>query len=85
MQNGKFVGKVTKSVFGKGSKSEHEAVFLETDKGKYALRRQGGNPFYDPELEELVGKRIQCNGFVEEYTLIISNWTVLNEGHDEKS
>ena len=46
-----FVGKVTKRPFGKGSKSEHDAVYLETGEKAYVLRRQGGNPFRDPQLE----------------------------------
>jgi hypothetical protein len=74
-----FVGKVIKKLFGKGSKSEHEAVFLETEPDEYVLRRQGGNPFYDPELQNLVGKTIRCTGVVAEYTLVISEWRVLDE------
>jgi hypothetical protein len=80
MKAGEFAGKVTKELFGKGSKSEHEAVFLETDKGKYVLRRQGGNPFYDPELQKLVGKSIRCHGFLEEYTLTMSDWKDMTQG-----
>jgi hypothetical protein len=72
-----FIGKVTKKLFGRGSKSEHEAVYLETEKDRYVLRRQGGNPFYDPELQELVGKKIRCAGRVSEYILVISEWTIL--------
>ena len=75
----KFVGKVTKKVFGKGSKSEHEAVYLETARNQYVLRRQGGNPFHDPELHKLVGKTVQCIGVVDEYTLTISDWKEVDE------
>ncbi len=75
-----FIGKVIKKIFGKGSKSEHEAVFLETESKEYVLRRQGGNPFYDEELQSLVGKTIRCNGIVIDYVLKISEWTVLDEG-----
>jgi hypothetical protein len=72
-----FVGKVTKKPFGKGSKSESEAIFLETEEGEYVLRRQGGNPFHDPELQKLVGKTIRCTGLAREYVLKISDWTEL--------
>lgn len=74
-----FIGKVTKKQFGKGSKSEHEAIFLETEHDQYVLRRQGGNPFHDPELHNLVGKKISCTGLVDEYTLTVSDWKELEE------
>lgn len=74
-----FVGKVSRETFGKGSKSEHQAVYIETEQGKFVLRRQGGNPFYDPELQSLVGKTIRCTGVIADYTLLISDWTVLND------
>jgi len=77
MQN--FVGKVTRKPFAVGSKSEHQAVVLETDRGEFVLRRQGGNPFRDAELEKLVGKRIRCSGRMAGYTLIISNWDECSE------
>jgi hypothetical protein len=75
-----FIGKVIKKPFGKGSKSEYEAVFLETEHNQYVLRRQGGNPFYDEEIQKLVGKTIRCNGVVADYTLLISDWAVLDNG-----
>jgi hypothetical protein len=74
-----FVGKVTKKLFGKGSKSEHEAIYLETEQEQYVLRRQGGNPFHDPELHKLIGKRVRCTGIVDDYTLTISDWKAVDE------
>jgi hypothetical protein len=41
------------------------------------LRRQGGNPFHDSELEKLVGKTIEVEGKVTGYTVLISDWTEL--------
>lgn len=75
-----FIGKVILKTFAKGSKSEHLAVYLETADKKYVLRRRGGNPFYDPELQNIVGKTIRCTGTVSEYMLLISDWAVLDEG-----
>lgn len=72
-----FVGKVTKKSFGRGSKSEHDAVYLETADKSYVLRRQGGNPFYDPQLERLVGETIRCQGEASDHTLIIAGYSVL--------
>ena len=69
-----FSGLVIKEIVGKGSKSEHDAVMLETKQGKFVLRRQGGNPFRDPELDRLVGKRIEGTGVVTGNTLIMSDW-----------
>ena len=53
-------GKVVKKKFGQGSKSQHDAVYLETDSGSFVLRRKGGNPFNDPELNKLIGEKNLC-------------------------
>jgi hypothetical protein len=74
-----FVGKVTKKLFGKGSKSEHEAIYLETEEHQYVLRRRGGNPFHDPKLHKLIGKTVQCTGVVDDYTLTISDLKEVDE------
>jgi hypothetical protein len=75
----KTQGRVISKRVAVGSKSEHEAVVLETGSGEYVLRRAGGNPFYDPELDELVGKTIQATGTLHGYTLIMSRWEELPE------
>jgi hypothetical protein len=72
-----YVGKVTKKPFGKGSKSESGGIFLDTEEGQYVLRREGGNPFHDTELQKLVGKTIRCTGLARDYVLRISAWTEL--------
>lgn len=71
-------GKVFKSEFASGSKSEHEAVFLNTDKGRFTLRRMGGNAFYDADLENLVGKTIQARGEVTGSTFLMCDWEELD-------
>jgi hypothetical protein len=68
-----YAGQVVKKRFAVGSKSEHDAVMLVTDSGEYKLRRQGGNPFQDPELDKLVGHFIRCEGVLHGYTLIMSD------------
>jgi len=70
-------GQVVKGDFAKGSKSEREAIYLNSEKGRYILRRQGGNPFYDPELEKLVGRTIRGHGEVAGYTFLLSEWSEL--------
>lgn len=71
-------GHVVSKRIGVGSKSEHEAVVLVTPDQEYKLRRQGGNPFVDPEISKLVGKRIRANGVVDSGQLIMSNWKELD-------
>lgn len=70
-----ITGQVTKKLFAAGSKSERETVILVTDDGEYVLRRKGGNPFFDGELESLVGKHISCEGDLTGYTFLMDKWT----------
>ena len=69
-----FIGKVAMRPFAVGSKSERDAVWLDTPEGSFVLRRQGANPLYDPELETLVGKTITAHGEVADGTLTITGW-----------
>jgi len=61
-----LTGKVVMKKFGKGSKSEHDAVCLQTSGGEYVLRRVGGNPFYDEMLHSMVGKEIKASGMLSD-------------------
>ncbi len=63
-------GQVTRRVFGKGTKSEHLAVWIDTDRGSFVLRRKGGPAFGDPELDRYVGKTVVCDGFLLSHTLL---------------
>jgi hypothetical protein len=70
-----FKGNVVKRQWGKGSKSEHMAVALESGGNLLKLRRAGGNPFFDAELEKLVGKSIEGQGtLLDQSTLELSSW-----------
>jgi hypothetical protein len=74
-QNKKTItGRVVSRITGKGSKSEHEAVMLETPKQDYILRIKGANPFSNPQLDELVGKTIKATGEVADYGLFMEDW-----------
>ena len=77
MESTTYSGMVEKRRFGKGSKSERDAIFLVTADGDYVLRRQGGNPYHDPDLERLIGKEIRCTGVVTGYTLLVSDYVVV--------
>ena len=70
-------GVVAERVVAPGSKSERRAVVLETPDGDLVLRRRGANPFKDPELEALVGRRIRAAGDVRGNTLIMDGWEEL--------
>jgi len=65
-------GRVIKKTVGKGSKSERNAVLLDTGEAKFVLRRQGANPFSDPVLDAYVGKTIRGVGNLTGYTFIVS-------------
>jgi hypothetical protein len=70
-------GRVVRKRVSAGSKSEHEALVLVTPDGQeYKLRRQEGNPFRDPELDVLEGKRIECEGIVRDGLIIMTSWSV---------
>lgn len=72
----RFSGQVTRELASRGSKSEREAVELVTDAGTYVLRRPGQNPFRDPELDALVGKRITGTGELRGHVLFLDDWEV---------
>jgi hypothetical protein len=71
-------GTVTQRTFAKGSKSERPGVYLDTDAGEsFLLQRLDANPFRDPALEELVGKRIEANGTKRDYAFFVKSWREL--------
>lgn len=70
----KFRGLVVRQPVARGSKSERTAVMLRTGDGEYVLRRQGGNPLHDEQVEALVGHTIEGEGIVRDYVLIMSTW-----------
>ncbi len=73
----KYSGRVVRQLFSPGSKSEHQAVVLMTPAGALKLRRSGGNPFRDPQLEELVGQSIVVEGELHQGQLLMTKWTVV--------
>ena len=63
-------GRITKGIYGGCSKSEREAVFIETANGRYVLRRKAGPAFDDTELNQYVGHEVECDGFLLGKTLL---------------
>lgn len=73
-------GDVVKKRLGRGSKSDHDAVFLRAGSNEYVLRRPGANPFEDdPELDALVGARVRVSGNLRGYTMFVSSWDILDK------
>jgi hypothetical protein len=73
----KLRGKVSRGTYGKGSKSEREAVFVATEDGRFVLRRKGGPAFADPSLERYCGHEVECDGFLVGTTLLAERITVV--------
>jgi hypothetical protein len=69
-----ITGKVVSRTTATGSKSEHDAVMLETGQKDYILRIKGANPFSNPDLEKLVGKTIRATGELADYVLFVEDW-----------
>jgi len=68
-------GMVKRRTIARGSKSEREAVVLDTDGGKsYVLRRKGGPALGDDQIEHLVGRSIDAEGIGLDQVLIMNNW-----------
>jgi hypothetical protein len=67
-------GLVVKKPYAVGTKSQREAVMLETAEGTYVLRRLGGNAFQDSSLDALVGSVICATGDLHGTTFIMSAW-----------
>jgi len=58
-----FIGVLRRQRVNKGSKSEHEAVVLDTGNGTpMKVQVATANPFSNPALEALVGQRVRIEG-----------------------
>jgi len=65
-----MTGTVVRAPFGTGSKSEREAIWLDTGDQRLVLRRKNGPTFDDRALDKYVGKRVTCDGFIVGYSLL---------------
>lgn len=72
-------GRVILKKFGQGSKSEYDAVCLETEHETFVLRRVGGNAFYDEILRSLVGKNITTLGTVNKPYFMMTSFEEKDE------
>ena len=70
-------GRVTRGIYGKNTKSEREAVFVDTGSKRYLLRRKSGPAYGDKQLDRYVGHLVSCNGFLLGTTLLADTiWEV---------
>jgi len=70
----KYRGEVVRRRIGRRTKSERVAVMLVTEEGDYVLRQRGGHAFEDPVLEALVGRTLEFEGELSDYTLLVTTW-----------
>jgi hypothetical protein len=63
-------GRVTRGVHARGTKSEREAVFVDTGKKRYVLRRKSGPAYGDKQLDRYVDHVVSCSGFLLGTTLL---------------
>jgi hypothetical protein len=71
-------GRVTQALYGNGTKSERQAVFIETANARYILRRKTGSAFGDTELMQYVGHEVKCDGFLIGTTLLAERIELIN-------
>ena len=77
---GTWRGRVVRKRIAQGSKSDRQGVVMICDDDReYVLRRLGGNPFRDEELEGLVGHRLVVEGDQSGQTLILRGYRTIEE------
>jgi hypothetical protein len=73
-----MTGTVVRGPFGAGSKSERDAIWLDTGDERLVLRRKDGPTFGDRTLDQYVGKRVTCDGFIVGYSLLAERITLVS-------
>ena len=71
-------GRVVRGSYGEASKSEREAMFIETAKARYILRRKNGPVFDDVKLLNYVGQVVECDGFLIGTTFLAEKIRTVN-------
>lgn len=73
----KMRGTVSRGRYGRGTKSERDAVFLESGEARYVLRRKAGPAYGDERLSRFVGHTVECDGFLVGSTLLAERIVVV--------
>lgn len=63
-------GIVIEKTYARGTKSQHEALYIQTSEHEYVLRRINANPFQDEELQEYKGKEVTATGVLDKNTFL---------------
>ena len=71
-------GVVVQKVFARGTKSEHDALYIHCGDHEYVLRRLNANPFQDDLLLSFKGKTVVAKG-------VLTNNTFLAKEIEEKT
>ncbi len=66
-------GVVVQKIFARGTRSEHDALYIHCGDHEYVLRRINANPFQDDLLLSFKGKTVIAKG------LLIKNTFMANE------
>ena len=72
-------GQVSRGVYARGTKSEHETVFIEAADQRYVLRWKTGPAFGDRRFDKLIGKHVECDGFIVGDTLLADSVTLVKD------
>ena len=73
-------GRVVRGPYAAGSKSDRIALFLETAKGRFILRRRTGPAMDDAGLERFVGFEVECSGFLVGTALLAEEIRAMGAG-----
>jgi hypothetical protein len=71
-------GKVIQLPLSRGSKSERNAVMLDTGEKQYALRWKNDNPFEQKTATSYLNQRIMVKGYLVKMTFLVVEVTVLD-------
>ena len=63
-------GVVIEKTYARGTKSQHEALYIQTTEHEYVLRRINANPFHDDWLHEFKGKEVTATGVLDKNTFL---------------
>ena len=75
----KIEGEVYTKRVGKKSKTDYDAICIKTSRRHYVLRQPGQGPFKNPELEQLIGKKIKAEGESINDIFFVINWELMDE------
>ena len=65
-----ITGKLVQKDFAQGSKSESQAIYIQTADGEYVIRKAGDNPFQNDSLIDLIGKNVKAEGSLNGYLFV---------------